>query len=169
MKTMTLTKKMAMSLQLGNVWQLLTVAYKDVEGGLHFNSPQEIINSTVRWHVVFHQNKPIAITICKAKSGFKMVALAICQQSKVLAKKALRHIIIKDWPCVWMEVSEAAEQFVINHCRGEQYKIQANNVPALIGKTPTSIADDGFHYVRTIMSLNKTKIALGTPSLVDSI
>ena len=163
MKTMTLTKKMAMSLQIGNVWQLLTIAYKDVKGGLHFDSPQAMISSTVRWHVVFHQNKPIAITLCKAKNGFKMVALAISQQTKRLAKQALRHIIIKDWPCVWMEVSEGAEKFVINHCRGEQYKIQADKVPMLIGKIPKSINDDGFHYIRTIMALDKTKIALGTP------
>jgi len=141
-------------------WNILEEAYKNVKGGLFFKSKDELISSTSLWKVILHHNKMIGITVYKAKHGLKLVALAVSMKAKELAKTALRKVVKADLKQCWMELSEAAEKFVMG-LGGDKYIIPNRLVASIIDKEvgPTS---DGIHYMRNIMGEEKQKVLLGT-------
>ncbi|WP_299791655.1 hypothetical protein [uncultured Shewanella sp.] len=150
---------------LEQVWQLLKASYADVTGGLHFASRQQLLDTTVRWKLVFQNHQLLAVTVFKAKKGLKLVAMGINQDLQSLGKKALIRSIKQDLACCWMELSEKAERFVLKYCDGHKYIIHSSLVAQLLDKKVEAHYGDSYHYHRSINQLKKMKIALGTPQL----
>lgn len=154
----------AMKTHLPAVWALLSQAYESVEGGLHYNSPGDLIANTCLWRVVICEGQVVAVTIYKKKLGLKLVALAACAESKKLARMGLIRIIRRDLKRCWMELSEAAERFVMRYCGGQHYMIHRDIAAKVLGKVIAPGTTD-YHYVRQIQSLAKEKVLLGTVQL----
>jgi hypothetical protein len=95
-KTITIRNSEAKELYINNVWTILFEAYKNVKGGLFFHSKEDLVASTAFWKIVMSNGEVIAVTIYKAKHGLKLVALAINDAFKEVAKKALAKIIKAD-------------------------------------------------------------------------
>lgn len=165
MKTITVTNKQRMQQYLAQVWDLLEKSYANVSGGLHYNEPAELLTDTQRWRLVFYKGCLIAVTIFKAKRGWKLVAMATCRQDSMRAQAhhALQRLIRADLPRAWMELSERAEHFVLYHCGGHQFLIHASLASYLLDKPVEHTTEDGYHYRRTVVGLLKTKVIVGTP------
>lgn len=161
-KTLTLKRDNQRLRYIDRVWELLEEGYKDVKGGLFFSSKENLLKTTVQWKVIVCNNKIIAVTIYKAKKGLKLVAMTASKATeyKNIAVKALAKLIKKDLKICWMELSEAAERFVIKFAGN--YVIKNSLVSQIIDKDIT-LSADGVHYFRTIKNINKEKILLGTP------
>lgn len=165
MKTLTLTTQERMQPYLTQVWALLVESYADVCGGLHFDSPAQLLASTSRWRMVLHHGRVIAVDLFKAKKGWKLVAMATCTRVGKRAKYALRRLIEADLPRCWMELSEKAERFVMTYCGGHRYLIHSSLVPSLLDKNVELAPGDGYHYMRPILGITKTKVAGARHSL----
>jgi len=159
-QTIRVSKVEEKELYINSVWEVLSKAYEGVKGGLFFSSKKELITSTVLWQVILHKNKVVGVTIYKAKHGLKLVALAIDNKMKEIAKSALSKVIRADFKKCWMELSEAAERFVMK-LGGDKYILPNHLVSAVINKE-VGLVSDGIHYVRNIMGEEKEKVLLGT-------
>jgi len=162
-KILTLTKGRRQR-HIDRVWELLEEGYKDVKGGLFFTSKENLLNTTSQWKIIICNNKIIAVTIYKSKKGLKLVAMTASKvaEYKKIAVKALAKLIKKDLKSCWMELSEAAERFVMKFA--SNYIVKNNLVAQIIDKEIT-LSADGIHYYRTIKNINKEKILLGTPAI----
>ena len=147
---------------IDRVWELLEEGYKDVKGGLFFSSKENLLKTTAQWKVIMCCNKIIAVTIYKVKKGLKLVAMSASKavEYKKIAISALAKLIKKDLRTCWMELSEAAERFVMKFA--SNYAIKNSSVAKIIEKE-IILSADGVHYFRTIKNINKEKILLGTP------
>jgi hypothetical protein len=163
MKTMTVTTTKEMQKYQKQVWCLLVESYQKVTGGLHFDSASDLIQKTQRWRLVMRHKKVIAVTIFKAKRGWKLVAMAIARSAGDRAKNALKRLIRSDLIKSWMELSERAEIFVLKYCGGHQYLIHSSLVASLLGKPIVVNNPDGFHYHRLVAGQVKAKVVVGTP------
>lgn len=164
MKILALKSTKAMRRYGSQVWRLLEQNYSQVEGGLHYASLRELIETSVQWKVVVWQHRVVAVTVYKAKKGLKLVALASCSEAKTQARKGLIQIISQDLYSCWMELSERAERFVMLHCNGAQFLI-GNELASRILDKPIQWAESAYHYVRHINNMPKTKVLLGTVRL----
>ncbi len=169
LRTEVITTQSEMMQFVDPVWNLLSQAYKSVSGGLNFTTPQQLMESSCQWKIIFQNKNILAITIYKAKHGLKMVAMCINQQFKSVAKKALIKLIKRDLKYCWMELSEAAELFVIKYCQGDRYIMHKSLVQSLLKKTVILNSDDAYHYYRTIKNIRKQKIILGTACFSTSL
>ena len=161
-KTLTLKRDTQRLRYIDRVWELLEEGYKDVKGGLFFSSKENLLKTTVQWKVVVCNNKIIAVTVYKAKKGLKLVAMTASKATayKKIALNALAKLIKRDLKKCWMELSEAAERFVMKFA--SEYTVKNSLVAQIIEKDIT-LSADGIHYFRTIKNINKEKILLGTP------
>ena len=161
-KTLTLKSDTQRLKHINCVWELLKEGYKDVKGGLFFTSKENLLTTTSQWKVIVSNNTIIAVTIYKAKKGLKLVAMTASKamEYKKIAVKALAKLIKKDLRTCWMELSEAAEHFVMKFAA--DYAVENSHVARIIEKDIT-LSSDGVHYFRTIKNINKEKILLGTP------
>lgn len=148
---------------LEQVWSLLSDSYQNVPGGLHFPSPDAMLEEANEWHLVLEQNTVIALTLYKYKCGRKLVAMA--KRRTPTSRQALIALIKNALKHAWMELSDQAELFVMRECNGHQFLIHASLAAKLLNKTIFPSETDGYHYRREIMNLMKTKLLLGTPDL----
>ncbi len=144
------------------VWAIMTAAYADVPGGWHYASLAELCAESACWRLVIHGGRVIAAALYKAKKGLKLVAMGVCQQMRDLGKRGLARVLRADLSRCWMELSEAAERFVLTHCNGHRYIIHASLASSLLDKEVAQ-ESDGYHYARAICGLQKSKIIVGTP------
>ena len=165
MKTITVLHQSGMQRYLEQVWSLLVESYAQVSGGLHYSSPQDLLEDTQRWRLVIRHGRVIAATFFKAKRGWKLVAMATCRRQGQRARRALQRLIHADLSRSWMELSERAEAFVLRHCGGQHYVIHASLAAELLNKPVQTQVADGFHYQRQVAGLMKTKVIVGTPML----
>jgi hypothetical protein len=163
MRTLTLNTPEQMQKYQAQVWSLLVESYRKVAGGLHFDSVSELVSNTQRWRLVIRHKQVIAVTIFKAKRGWKLVAMATARAAGSRAKNALKRLIESDLLKSWMELSERAETFVLQHCGGHRYLIHASLVANLLGKHIQANNPDGFHYQRQVAGQVKAKVVVGTP------
>lgn len=163
MKTLTLTTHEEMQRYIDQVWPLLVEAYAKVSGGLHYANTQAVLEETSRWRVVLRHGRVIAVTLFKARRGWKLVAMALCRRSGERARHALRRLISADLSRCWMELSERAERFVLEHCGGQHFLIHASLAAGLLGKPVLPCESDGFHYRRVVAGVMKAKVVVGTP------
>lgn len=163
--TKILTNQSEMNSYIDQIWNLLVIAYKEVEGGLHYASKEEILQDTVRWRIALDGEKVIACTLFKPKKGLKLVAMATSTKFGYAAKEALREIINMDLPYTWMELSEGAERFVLGKCDGSKYLFHASHAKQLLEKDILMGDFDGFHYKRNILGFMKSKVIVGTPMM----
>ena len=151
-----------------DVFAILQEAYREVKGGLHFSSPDELVLKTSAWRVIYFHSTIVGVVIYKAKRGLKMVALALSSHInssiKRHAKTMLSYLFKLTFANTWMEVSESAERFIIRN-GGERYLIPNTIASKLTGKDVLSLCDDGYHYTREINGIIKTKIIVGNPKL----
>ncbi|MDF1879026.1 hypothetical protein JHD46_05155 [Sulfurimonas sp. SAG-AH-194-C20] len=161
-RTLTLKLDNERLRHIDRVWELLEDGYKDVKGGLFFTSKENLLKTTAQWKVIVCANKIIAVTIYKAKKGLKLVAMTVSKavEYKKTAVNALTKLIKRDLKTCWMELSEAAEKFVMRFAK--DYAVKNHLVAQIINKDIT-LSADGVHYFRTIKNINKEKILLGTP------
>ncbi len=149
---------------LNRVWEILSISYKDVPGGLLFADKNDLLYSTVMWKLILKKGKIIAVTVFKAKFGLKLVAMGA---DKLFYGKqavvALSKSITEDLKHIWMEVSDAAETFLMTQCHAYKYSIHNSFAAALLKKS-VIIESDGYHYSRKISDISKSKIIVGTPS-----
>ncbi len=145
---------------IDQVWKILNDAYSKVEGGLLFTDQCEIIRNTSIWKLIVENNKVIAVTIFKHKFGQKLVAMGT--SNAIHAKEALIFLISHSLERTWMEVSEAVEVFIMKYCGGEKFLINQSEAVHYLNKTIETVGD-GYHYIREIAGVSKTKILLGTP------
>jgi len=145
---------------INSVWRVLNEGYKNVKGGLHFKSKAELLEKTEFWKVICYQGEVVAVTIYKAKKGLKLVALSVGKKFREIAVSALKNVIKKDLKQCWMELSEAAEKFVLG-LGGDKYILPNYLVEQVLGKE-IQLTSDGIHYTREIMGMKKEKILLGT-------
>lgn len=143
-----------------SVWEVLKEGYENVKGGLFFKSKLELLKSTKMWKVILFHGAVVAVTIYKVKNGLKIVALSVGQKFRDIAVAALARLIKHDLKSCWMELSEAAEKFVMKN-GGKHYVVPNYLVENILGKE-VSLADDGIHYIREVMGMRKKKILLGT-------
>ena len=145
---------------VNSVWEILNMSYKKVQGGLYFTSKKNLINSTYIWKVILYKGEVIAVTIYKEKHGVKLVAMSVGNHFRELAVKILGDVIRRDLKQCWMELSEAAERFVMK-LGGARY-VLPNYIAEKVLEKHVQLASDGVHYVREIMGVKKEKILLGT-------
>lgn len=160
-RTITLKTENGMKKYSQRVWELLSIAYNKVEGGLNFNSIEELINSTTQWKIVLRDGNIIAVTIYKAKKGLKIVAFAACKVLREYSIPALINLIKRELKSCYIEVSEKAEEFVLKYCDGAKYIIENSKAKKILNKS-IELCNDGLHYVRTIQNIKKQKLLLGT-------
>lgn len=148
------------------VFELLQNAYANVKGGLHFSSADKLLLSTNMWELIYFENTIVAVVVYKAKKGLKMVALGVAENLdfalKEHTKRMLAYLFRMTFKNTWMEVSEAAEKFIMRH-GGEQYFVSNTMAKSLTGKNDIALCDDGFHYTRSINGIVKRKIIVGKP------
>lgn len=148
-----------------DVFTILQDTYKNIIGGLHFKNKNELINNTDLWKVIYLEENIVGIVIYKAKKGLKMVALGIssflCAKSKSLIKNMLIYIFKLTFSNTWMEVSEGLEEFIIKN-GGKQFFVKNTLAAKLTGKTILSLDSDGYHYLREVNGIMKTKVIVGT-------
>jgi len=164
-KTLTLTTKESMQCYIEQVWPMLVASYAKVSGGLHFESAEQLIAATQRWRLEVRNKKVIAVTIFKAKLGWKLVAMATCRNYAEKAKYALRRLIKADLSRCWMELSERAERFVLEQCGGQHFVVHGSLVFSLLNKPILPSLTDGYHYQREVGGILKAKIIVGTPHI----
>ncbi len=145
---------------ISGVWNVLSAGYENVKGGLHFKSKIDLIDNTKKWKVVFCRGEVIAVTVYKAKKGLKLVAFSAGRKFREIAIATLKRIIKRDLAICWMELSEAAEKFVMN-IGGDKYIIPSYAAGNVLSKDVAQ-AEDGVHYIREIMGIPKQKVLLGT-------
>lgn len=164
-KTLTLDNKETMQSYLTQVWEILCDSYQTVSGGLHYESPMELIEKSDRWQIMIDNDIVQAVTVYKAKQGWKLVAMGVNHQNISYAKSALAELIKQALHNSWMELSEGAERFVMKHCDGHRYMIHRSIASKLLrNKQLEPSATSQFHYRRKIMNKVKTKILLGSPT-----
>ena len=95
-----------------------------------------------------------------SKKGLKLVALSVGKRFRDIAISALEKVIKKDLKQCWMELSEAAEKFVLR-LGGDMYILPNHLAEQVLGKE-IQLTRDGIHYSREIMGMKKEKIILGT-------
>lgn len=163
-KTLTLNNQADMQRYVDQVWSLLVESYAQVSGGLHFPSAEALMQDTQRWRLVLRRGRVIAVTLFKAKRGWKLVAMATCKMHREFSRRALQCLIKADLHRSWMELSERAEAFVLKHCGGHHFVVHASFAAELLGK-PVMIqgVEDGYHYQREVAGLLKSKVIVGTP------
>ncbi len=148
---------------VSKVWNLLEKSYSKVEGGLLFEDEVELIKSTSIWKIVIRGNEIVAVTVFKQKYGQKLVAMAT--NSELFgseAKDVLAYMLKNSLNRAWMEVSEAVEVFVMKYCGGEEFLINCEEAKTYLKKSIEPLGD-GYHYIRDIHGIRKTKLLLGTP------
>lgn len=155
------------ALYIDRVWEILSLSYRDVPGGLLFSDKIDLIVSTALWKVVLKKGRVIAVTVFKAKRGMKLVAmgadvLGYGKQAIIALSKSIRE----DMGRVWMEVSGSAEDFLMKHCGAYRYVIHNSYASSLLHKSVIT-QSDGYHYVRDISHIKKSKIIVGTPYMSD--
>jgi len=150
---------------IDRVWEILSKAYSEVEGGFLFNSKVSLISETDIWRLAFRRNRLIAVTVFKKKHGLKLVAFSADKTNNTKrAIQALTEMIARDLKWAWMEVSEKAEHFILSRCGGEHYLLHNSHVTNLM-KKKVELSHDGYHYRRNIADIFKEKIMIGTPIL----
>lgn len=159
MKTLILEDKKDREKYLKPAWEMLKQTYENVAGGLHFKNPEDLLNKTQRWHLALKNDELFALTVFKAKVGWKLSAMA--KSSAKEAKTFLKELINKDLAQTWMELSEKAENFVLKDCEGYKYLKHASKAKELLNKE-IFVQKDAFHYQREILGLQKVKIIVGT-------
>ena len=154
-----------------DVYVLLHTAYSNVKGGLHFANIDELILSTNLWQLIYYQDKLVGAVVYKAKQGLKMVAMAInhntTKKIRTLTKDFLAYLFKKSFSKIWMEVSEAAEKFILK-IGGDKFLIPNNYATDLTNKDIKVYEKDGYHYKREIQGIVKTKIIIGTPKMLSN-
>lgn len=163
MKTLIIQDKTQMATYLEQAWDILSQSYSKVAGGLHFKNPQELLETTQRWHLALLGKELLSITVFKKKAGWKLSAMAKSKKNFDFAKESLKHIINLDLSKTWMELSEKAEEFVLKECEGHRYLSHASFASKLLNKD-IKVQKDGFHYEREILGFKKAKIIVGTPN-----
>jgi hypothetical protein len=165
-KTTTVSNPVDKAKYIDSVWSILSEGYRNVEGGLLFENKVELIRNSSIWKLAIKKEKVIAVAIFKQKFGQKLVALSVDRGTNPLdSTEALAYIVRSSLGRAWMEVSEAAEIFVMKRCGGERFLIHHTEAAKLLKKT-ISPGIDGYHYERIIAGIPKQKIVLGTPSMV---
>jgi len=147
------------------IFSILKKAYANVKGGLHFKNPDELVCKTSMWKVIYYETEIVGVVVYKAKMGLKMVALALAELNKPIKKHAktmLSYIFRLTFNNTWMEVSEAAERFIVKN-GGDKYFVSNKLAHKLTGKEIVQLCDDGYHYKRMINGILKTKVIVGNP------
>lgn len=157
----TLKSRKSMKRYGRQVWALLVQAYSKVEGGLNYPSLKDLVQSSAEWKVVLLNNQVVAVTVYKAKKGFKLVAMAASPSKKEEGRQGLIDIISHDLSHRWMELSDAAESFVMKRCGGDRYLI-SNELANELLEREVLPADTNYHYFREIQKVKKKKVLLGT-------
>lgn len=163
MEFIKLQDKQLKKVYLDQVWEILQSSYSKVPGGLHYNSPEELMAKTDEWHLIIQDGQVQALTVHKHKFGLKLSALAKARTSG--ARSALIRLVSYALRHGWMELSDQAEVFVMRECGGHRFMINASFATRLLNKTILPADGDTFHYRRTIMNTLKTKLLLGTPMM----
>ncbi len=166
MKVKTIRNKEVMKQHIEQVWSLLSTAYENIAGGLHYQNQQHLITTTDSWKLIMHGTQIIALTVYKAKKGRKLVAMCINQKMKTAGKTALIKLIRSEIKSCWMELSGAAEHFVIKYCNGAHYILKNTLTKKLLGKEIYLNSKDTYHYFRVIQNIKKEKIIIGTPQFM---
>jgi len=164
--TEDITNSFEKALIADDVFSILKEAYTNVEGGLHFKNSDELICKTSLWRVIYYNATIVGVVVYKSKNGLKMVALALanfCNKSiKNYTKQMLSFIFKLTFNNSWMEVSEAAEKFILKN-GGEKYLVPNKYAAKLTKKDILELCDDGYHYKREINGIIKTKVIIGNP------
>ena len=137
-------------------WDLMCAAYKNVAGGLHFNSPEHMLDDTQSWDVLYKDDQIFALLLYTEKHGQKIVGLGATESENYRhdAIVKLGELISQKLCSAWIEVSERAESFVLRNV-GENHRISSHYASQLTGKSILNFQDDGFHYVREICGIQK--------------
>jgi hypothetical protein len=148
---------------VNSVWEVLKEGYEKVQGGLHYASKEELMQKTDMWKVICYRGEVIAVTVYRAKKGLKLVAMSAGRRFRELAVKLLGRVVQRDLKQCWMELSEAAEKFVMK-LGGGRY-ILPDYIARTVLEKEVQPAGDGVHYIREIMGIQKEKVLLGTVKL----
>lgn len=164
MTILTINNSLDMQQLVNDVWSILCQGYSRVKGGLHFSSPDDLIQQSYCWKITTDGNIISSVTVFKKKRGLKLVAMAVNPNVKEIGKRNLISLIKKVLSYCWMELSEAAEYFVMKYCGGDKFVHCASQASFLLGKNELKYSNkDQFHYIRTIQNIEKEKIIVGTP------
>ncbi len=163
--SLILTQPHAQREWLQPVWTLLDQAYRQVAGGLHYTTPEAMLEETPVWELLLDEGRLQAALLYKRKHGLKIVALGVSDDEarRPMAVARLGQVISDRLHQAWIEVSERAECFVLRH-GGESRRIRNHHAARLTGKPLLSLHADGYHYVREIQGLRKLKLIVGTPA-----
>jgi hypothetical protein len=161
-QTMILTTPTDKTDHASDIFSLLHRAYAKVPGGLHFESQQDLIGTTDGWVVAFTGNRIAAVLVLKAKHGNKISAFCYDRELGTEAKVILQDLLTRSLQHAWIEVSEKAEDFVLNKCDGHAFRIPNHHASTLLSHGVT-LDNDGYHYQREILGHTKRKIMIGTP------
>ena len=168
LKNETISSTFEKSLIADDVFNLLKEAYRDVKGGLHFSSVDDLLSKTSVWKIIYFQSSIVGVIIYKSKRGLKMVALGLSVTiDKFVSKHTktmLSYIFKITFKNSWMEVSEGAERFIIKN-GGGKYILPNTLAKNLTGKEILEFCEDGYHYKREINGVIKTKLIIGNPKI----
>ena len=148
------------------VMNLMKPAYQNVDGGFHYASKAEMVETTNQWRLIYEGRTLLAAFLFKEKFGQKISAFGATEDSKYRDEAVgemgqfFRFFLSR----TWIEVSGRAEDFVLKN-GGLNYLVPNNMAGQLTKKKILSLDSDGFHYDRKIMGIQKTKLIVGTPVL----
>lgn len=164
MTVLTINSSLDMKELICDVWSILCHGYSKVKGGLHFSSPGDLIDQSYCWKITTDGNIISSVTVFKKKHGLKLVAMAVNPKVKETGRRNLITLIKRLLSYCWMELSEAAEHFVMKYCGGDKFVHCAAQASFLLGKDEVKYSSkDQYHYIRTIQNIEKEKIIVGTP------
>jgi len=159
LKVLTMNNLERKEKYIDDVWDILVFSYKNVEGGLHFESKEHLIKTTSEWQVITYGKTVTGVLIFKIKQGMKIVALGASEENREMAKKQLGEVLKKALKYSWIEVSGQVEKF-INKIGCKKKIMSAINAKKILNKKVT-ILEDGIHYAREIMNIVKVKVVYG--------
>lgn len=161
MSIVTLATRATQESFADSAFALLLSAYSTVPGGLHFNNAEELCSKCCRFDLIMIDQQLAAVVVYKAKHGLKISAFGYDRTLGETAREALRALLTKRLQHAWIEVSDRAENFVLNQCQGRDLIIANHFAPQLLDAQIEADVD-GLHYRREILGHTKRKIMVGT-------
>lgn len=146
------------------VWDILQASYEKIGGikGKGFSSKEEMIKNIPFWKIAVKGGKVVAVVMYRDKNGRKSVALGT--DGTRAGKDQLIDIFKNDLHQgrSFGEKSGPALRFLQRNVPDwEKYRIKADDVPEILGKTVKKTGK--YTYTRTIGGEEHEKMTLGTP------
>ncbi len=162
-KTVTVSNFVDKAMYVDRIWEILKESYAQVKGGFLYKSKKELLATTSSWKLIYYKNEIVAVLIYKDKVGKKIVAFGRDKKYGKFSIKNLAITLESSLHYAWMEVSDQAEEFILKYCNVHHLLLHQSKACELLHK-PILPLEDGYHYLREIAGIKKSKLIIGSPA-----